>query len=169
MELRVLNYFLTVAEEGNITKAAEILHITQPTLSRQLMELEHELGTTLFIRGKRQITLTDDGILFQQRSKEIMQLVHKTENEFREQRELIGGVISLGCVESRTSCMLMEQVKEFSQKYPGVRFDLFNGYSDDIKDKIDRGLIDCGLLLEPVEISKYDFLRLKGEEVWGGL
>lgn len=103
MDVRVLRYFLTVAKVGNITNAAEILHITQPTLSRQLMDLEEELGTSLFTRGKRQITLTDSGLLFQQRAKEIVSLLEKTERDLAEQKDLVGGVVSIGCVESTVS------------------------------------------------------------------
>lgn len=167
MELRVLKYFLAVAYEGNITRAAEMLHITQPTLSRQLMELEEQIGTTLFIRGKRHITLTEEGILFERRAKEITDLVEKTENEFGEKRELAGGVISIGCVENLASERLMGFIKEFSAKYSKVRFDLYNGYSDDIKEKMDRGIVDIGLLCEPIEISKYNFARIDLDEPWG--
>lgn len=167
MELRVINYFLTVAQEGNITRAANILHITQPTLSRQLMDLESELNTTLFTRGKRQITLTEDGILFQQRAKEIIGLVRKTKDEFYNQSCLTGGVISIGLIESKSSRIMMDFIDIFHQRYPDVRFDLYNGYSDDIKEKTDKGIIDLGLLLEPVEFSKYDFFRLNIEEEWG--
>ena len=169
MELRVLRYFLTVAREGNITKAAEILHITQPTLSRQLMELEEELRTNLFMRGKRHITLTNEGLLLNQRAKEIIELADKTEREFMEQKNLIGGVISIGCVESMAALVLPELLEAFSMKYPQVQYDLYNAYADDIKEKLDKGLIDIGLLLEPVERSKYDFIRLPQQERWGVL
>ena len=169
MELRILRYFLAVVREGNITKAAEILHITQPTLSRQLKELEEELGTNLFIRGKREIKLTDEGLLLDQRAKEIIELADKTERQFMEHKNLIGGVISIGCVESRATLFLPELLEKFSIKYPQVQYDLYNGYADDIKEKIDKGLIDIGLLLEPVEISKYDFIRLPHKERWGVL
>ena len=169
MELRILRYFLAVVREGNITKAAEILHITQPTLSRQLKELEEELGTNLFIRGKREIKLTDEGLLLDQRAKEIIELADKTERQFIEHKNLIGGVISIGCVESRATLFLPELLEKFSKKYPQVQYDLYNGYADDIKEKIDKGLIDIGLLLEPVEIWKYDFIRLPHNERWGVL
>lgn len=169
MELRILRYFLAVVREGNITKAAEILHITQPTLSRQLKELEEELGTNLFIRGKREIKLTDEGLLLDQRAKEIIELADKTERQFMEHKNLIGGVVSIGCVESRATLFLPELLEKFSIKYPQVQYDLYNGYADDIKEKIDKGLIDIGLLLEPVEISKYDFIRLPQKERWGVL
>lgn len=169
MELRVLKYFLTVAREGNITKAAEVLHITQPTLSRQLMELEEELGTILFYRGKRNITLTEAGMLFQKRAEEITGLVRKTEEEFETQKKFMGGVINIGCVESLTSKLLIDVIEDFSKEYPNLRYDLYNGFADDIKYKIDKGLIDIGLLLEPVEVYKYDFIKLPYDDNWGVL
>lgn len=167
MELRVLKYFLVTAQEKNITKAAEILHITQPTLSRQLMELEEELNTTLFIRGKREITLTNDGIFLKERAEEIIELSEKTKKDFANQKEKLTGTISIGCVEAISVDILIKAIENFSKKYPNVNFDLYNGYGNDIKEKIDKGLIDIGLVLEPAEISKYDFLRLFQKEKWG--
>lgn len=169
MELRVLRYFLAVANEGNMTKAAEALHITQPTLSRQLMDLENELGSALFYRGKRAVTLTEDGLLFKQRAQEIVELADKAKREFVERHDLINGVISIGCVETMGSRLLADLIIKFHDKYPHVQFDLYNGYSDDIKDRIDKGLLDIGLLMVPVEITKYDFMRLNQKDVWGVL
>ncbi|WP_413371956.1 LysR family transcriptional regulator [Paenibacillus taichungensis] len=167
MDIRVLKYFLTVANVGNITKAAEILHITQPTLSRQLMDLEEELGSRLFIRGKRQITLTDSGLLFQQRVKEIIFLLDKTERDLAEQKDLIGGVVSIGCVESTVSRALPELLEEFSNRHPRVQYELYSADGDDIREKLDRGNIDIGIFLEPIEAAKYEFIRLPYEEKWG--
>lgn len=167
MDIRVLKYFLTVANVGNITKAAEILHITQPTLSRQLMDLEEELGTRLFIRGKRQITLTDSGLLFQQRVKEIISLLDKTERDLAEQKDLIGGVVSIGCVESTVSRALPELLEEFSNRHPRVQYELYSADGDDIREKLDRGNIDIGIFLEPIEAAKYEYIRLPYEEKWG--
>ncbi|WP_145321745.1 LysR family transcriptional regulator [Paenibacillus xylanexedens] len=167
MDVRVLRYFLTVAKAGNITKAAEILHITQPTLSRQLMDLEEELGTRLFIRGKRQITLTDSGLLFQQRVKEIVSLLDKTERDLAEQKDLIGGVVSVGCVESTVSRVLPELLEEFSNRHPMVQYELYSADGDDIREKLDRGNIDIGILLEPIETAKYEYIRLPYQEKWG--
>lgn len=169
MELRVLRYFLTVAQEGNITKAAEILHITQPTLSRQLAQLEEELGIRLFIRGKKQITLTEEGFLLQMRAQEIVGLVDKTESEFTNCQAKVGGIVSIGCVESIGTLILPELLSSFARNYPNVKFDIYNGYGDDIKDKIDKGLVDIGFVLEPIETSKYSFIRLNQREVWGVL
>lgn len=169
MELRTLRYFLTTANEGNITKAAEILHVTQPTLSRQLMELERELGTTLIIRGKKGVTLTDDGLFFRQRAEEIVELADRAEKAFVERDGAISGVVSIGATEAIGSRMLAKIMKRFSEKYPLVQFHLYNEMADNIKDKIDKGLVDIGLLLEPVDTSKYEYVRLSQKETWGVL
>lgn len=167
MDIRILRYFLTVAKEGNITKAAEILHITQPTLSRQLMDLESELGTNLFIRGKRQITLTDSGILYQQRANEIVSLLDKTVRDLKEQKNLVGGVVSIGCVESIASKILPDVLEKFSAQHPKVQYELYSADGDDIREKLDRGNIDIGILLEPIETAKYDYICLPFQEKWG--
>lgn len=167
MDVRVLRYFLTIAKVGNITKAAEVLHITQPTLSRQMMDLEEEMGTSLFIRGKRQITLTQNGLLFQQRMKEIVALLDKTERDLSEQNNLVAGVVSIGCVETTASRMLPKILAEFNGKYPMVQYEIYSADGDDIRDKLDSGSIDMGVLLEPVEAAKYDYIRLPFIEEWG--
>lgn len=167
MELRVLKYFLTVAQEKNITKAAEILHITQPTLSRQLIELEEELNVKLFIRGKRNITLTNNGLFLKERAEEILTLSEKTKSDFLNNKNIIKGIISIGCVEAECIKDFVETVKIFQNKYPNVQFDLYNGYGDDIIEKIEKGIVDIGVVLEPIDISKYDFIKLSQKEKWG--
>lgn len=169
MELRVLRYFLMVAREENITKAAEILHITQPTLSRQLMQLEEELGTQLFVRGKNRIQLTEDGMLLRRRAEDIVDLADKTEKEFLQREETISGDIYLGAGETYHIHLLAGVMKHFHELYPQVKYHMHSGNADDIKEQIDKGLIDIGLLTEPVQIEKYDFIRLPGKEVWGVL
>ncbi|MDR3595845.1 LysR family transcriptional regulator [Clostridium sp.] len=169
MEIRVLKYFLTVAREESITKGAEILHITQPTLSRQLMQLEEELKVQLFIRGKTKITLTDEGMLLRRRAEEILDLVDKTEMEFSEQDDLISGEIFIGAGETNAMHVLANLIKKFNKEYPQVKYNLYSGNADDIKERIDKGLIDIGLLTEPVNIEKYDFIRLPNKETWGVL
>lgn len=169
MELRTLRYFLAAAQEENITRAAELLHITQPTLSRQMMDLERKLGTTLMLRGKNGLTLTDDGIFFRQRAEEIIELADRLEQVFVEKNTDVSGVISIGATESVGSRLFAKLVKQFFDKYPLVRFDLYNEMADYIKDRMDKGLIDVGLLLEPIDTSKYDFLRLSQKETWGVL
>jgi DNA-binding transcriptional LysR family regulator len=166
MELRMLRYFLTVAREGNITSAADILHITQPTLSRQMMQLEEELSTQLFFRGKRKIILTEAGLLLRQRAEEILTLMDKTEMELAQ--NLIGGTISVGSVESVVSSQnLSELIRMFHSVYPQVTFNIYSGNANDIKEKIDKGLLDIGLLLTPVDYEKYDFIKLPEQERWG--
>ncbi len=167
MDLRLLEYFLAVARVGNITKAAEQLHVTQPTISRQLTDLEEDLGVALLDRGRRQVTLTDAGVLFQQRAEEIITLMEKTRRDLEDQSGRLGGTVVLGCVESCASRMLPEALAEFSRIHPGVRFELYSADGDDIREKLDRGELDLGVLLEPIEAAKYDYIRLPYWETWG--
>lgn len=167
MELRVLRYFLAVSEEGSVTRAAKRLHMTQPTLSRQLMELEKELSIPLFARGKKALHLTENGFLFQQRAKEILQLADKAKREMAEAGALVGGVVSVACVESLASRLLAELLYAFRARYPYVQYELYSADGNDIREKLDRGGVDLGILLEPVEAAKYDFFRLPVEETWG--
>ena len=166
MEIRVLRYFLTVVREESITRASEILHITQPTLSRQIAQMEEEVGVKLFVRGKRKITLTNEGILLRRRAEEILQLVDKTEKELIEQEEQVEGKISIGCGEIASVQMLPKLIESFRQKYPLVNFDIFTATADIVKEQMDKGLLDIGLLLEPVDMEKYDFIRLDEKEKW---
>ncbi len=166
MDTRVLKYFLTVVREENITKAAEILHITQPTLSRQLAKMEEDLGTQLFIRGKKGITLTSEGVLFRRRAEEIVELAEKAEQELLENDLLIDGEISIGCGELAAVQLIPKLFKSFKEKYPNVHLSLYTGNADQIKQRMDSGLIDIGILLEPAEIDKYKFIRLNVVENW---
>mgnify|MGYP000015322540 FL=1 len=167
MELRVLKYFLTVADEGNITRAADILHVTQPTLSRQLIELEDELGTALLIRGKRSVTLTDEGFLFKQQAEMIVELSDKLEHTFKDKEDVVCGTIRIGASEAVGCRALALYMKEFREKYPDVQFDLYNGMADNIKEMLERGLLDLGLVLEPVDTAKFEYVRLPQKETWG--
>lgn len=167
MENRVLKYFLVVAREENITKAAEILHISQPALSRQLMQLEEELGAKLFIRGKRNITLTDEGLYLRQKAQEIIDLTEKIEQEFANGITSLNGVISVGMGETAASSFLADSIYEFREKYPDVRFEIIAGNADGTKELLDKGLLDIGILLEPTDFSKYEFLRLPVKDTWG--
>ena len=166
MEIRVLRYFLTVVREESITKAADVLHITQPTLSRQLSQMEEEVGVKLFNRGSRRITLTNEGILLRRRAEEILQLVDKTEKELIEQEEQVEGKISIGCGEIAAVQVLPNLIKTFREKYPQVTFDIFTATADLVKEQMDKGLLDIGLLLEPVDMEKYDLIRLEVKEKW---
>lgn len=165
MELRILRYFLTVVREENISRAAKILHVTQPTLSRQIAQLEVELGTQLFIRSK-QLILTDAGIMLRRRAEEVVQLMDKIEDEFKGQDEL-AGIISIGCGGQYSASYLLEIMAGFQKKYPKVQYEFYTNDADHIKERLDQGLLDFGLLLEPIEMTKYDYLRMKTRERWG--
>ena len=168
MELRLLKYFLAVAREENITAAAESLHITQPTLSKQLMELEDEIGKKLFIRGKRKIILTEDGILLRKRAGEIINLVDKTEAELKESdNELISGDIYIGAGETDGIRTIAKVSSKLQKKYPNIHYHLFSGDSDDVLEKLDKGLIDFGILIEPSDIKKYGYIKLPTYDTWG--
>ena len=166
MEIRVLRYFLAVVREQSITKAADVLHITQPTLSRQLAQMEDEIGVRLFERGSRKITLTNEGLLLRRRAEEILQLVDKTEKELIEQDEQVEGKITIGCGEIGAVQLLPDLFESFHEKYPLVTFDIYSATADHVKEQMERGLVDIGLLLEPIDIEKYDFIRLDMKERW---
>ncbi len=168
MELRVLRYFLAVAREGSITRAAEKLHITQPTLSRQLMQLEEDLGASLFHRNNHRITLTEDGMLLKRRAQELLELAEKTQREFQSMEEL-SGEIAIGCGETRNMAFLSDLMVSFREQHPLVQFRIRTATADDVKERIEKGLLDMGLLLEPVETSHYDSIRMPQEENWGAL
>lgn len=157
---------MTVVWEQSITKASDVLHITKPTLSRQLAQLEEEIGVKLLHRGARKITLTNEGLLLRSRAEEILQLVDKTEKELLEQEEQVEGKITIGCGEIASVQLLPELFERFHEKYPLVNFDLYTATADHVKDQMDRGLADVGLLLEPIDIEKYDFIRLDKKERW---
>lgn len=167
MEFRVLKYFLMVAREENITKAAALLHLTQPTLSRQLMQLEAELGVKLFHRSKHSIILTEDGMLLKRRAQEIVSLSDKTVQELSHKEDVLSGEIAIGCGETKNMLFLSEQIKKFRQKYPLVQFSIHSAIADDIKERIEKGVLDIGLLMEPVDVGKYEFIRMPQKEKWG--
>lgn len=166
MELRVLQYFLAAAREENITKAAALLHITQPTLSRQLMQMEEELGVKLFRRGKHNILLTEEGMLLWRRAQEIVDLAEKTAKELKHGEENISGEISIGCGETQNMKPLSEMIASFREKYSDVSFNIYTTIADDVKERLENGLLDMGLLLEPVEISRYHYIRMPMKEKW---
>ncbi len=167
MELRVLKYFLMAAREENITRAASLLHVTQPTLSRQLMQLEEELGVELFHRSNHSIILTEDGMLLKRRAQEIVSLADKTEQEFLHRGEELAGEIAIGCGETGNMSFLSERMAEFRKKHPLVRFQIHSAGADDIKERMEKGLADMGLLIEPVDIGRYEFIRMQKKEQWG--
>lgn len=169
MEIRVLKYFLLVAREENITKAANLLHLTQPTLSRQLMQLEEELGVQLFRRSKHRIILTEEGMLLRRRAEEIVALADKTRDDLQRRGEQLSGTVAVGSGELRSSRFLTQLLTAFQRENPLVSFSIYSGNSDNIKERIERGLLDIGLLQEPVDIAKYSFVRTPGREQWGVL
>ena len=168
MELRNLRYFLTVVEASSISQAAKILNITQPTLSRQLKELEIELGAELFKREPKGVKLTEDGIFLKNRSEEILSLASKTQQEFdnKKQQELAGH-ITIGCVEADNSDTLAMILEELTQDYPRVTFHISSGTSEDITERLDKGLLDIAILLEPISVENYEKLSLPRTERWG--
>lgn len=166
MELRVLKYFLTVAQEGTITKAAEILHVTQPTLSRQLKQLEDDLGTSLMIRTNSQITLTEAGLLLEQRAKEILELADRTSHDLRHRKSSFGGTVSIGHAGVFPSTYISHIIRAYRDEYPDNEFYLYSSCAENIKDRVDKGLSAVALVSEPVESSKYDYILLKQEWQW---
>ena len=168
MDFRILRYFLTVAKEQSFTKAAEQLHITQPTLSRQMAELEEELNTRLFERTNRRIVLTEAGMLLRRRAEELVSLADKIQQEFQGGDDELMGLISIGSgVSAAVSESLPKFLQDYTRNYPQVRFELRTGTAAVIKDQLDKGLLDIGILMEPIEVEKYDFVRLPQKEVWG--
>ena len=167
MEFRVLRYFLTVAREGSITAAANSLHLTQPTLSRQLQDLEKELGQKLFVRGKYKVSLTPEGMMLRKRAEEIVDMVDKTESEFRAIKEIIGGDIYIGCGETESMKYVAEVMTELQSHYPEIKFHIYSGNAEDVTEKLDRGLLDFGILIQPIDLSRYDTLTIPHKNVWG--
>lgn len=167
MELRVLRYFLAVAREQSITAAAETLHITQPTLSKQLRELEEELGKKLFTRGNRKITLTEEGMFLRKRAQEIVELADKTEANFAAGVGSVSGDIFIGSGETGAVRYLGRTFYKMRSIYPGVRFHLFSGNGEDVSDRLDKGLIDFALFVGMTDLKKYDYLKLPYSHRWG--
>ena len=167
MELRVLKYFLSVARTGSMTAAARSLHVTQPTLSRQLQDLEYELGKKLFVRGSHHVCLTRDGMLLRQRAEEIMEIVSQTEAEFYANSRAVAGDIYIGCGESQALSLMAEIVNIFHSDHPQIRFHLHSGNAEDVTERLDRGILDFGILIQPTDISRYDSLPLPLKDNWG--
>ncbi|QNM05297.1 LysR family transcriptional regulator [Qiania dongpingensis] len=167
MELRVLNYFLAIAREENITRAAQSLHVTQPVLSRQMMQLEEELGVKLFTRSNHRINLTEDGMLLKRRAQELVTLAEKTRREFIRNEKDLAGEITIGSGEFRSTRIFSQVMTSFQKKHPLVRFRIYSGNAENIGDYIERGLLDMGVMGEPVDIRKYDFATIPEKETWG--
>lgn len=167
MDIRVLEYFLAVAREQTISGAAMSLHMTQPPLSKQLMELERELGKQLFLRGKRRITLTKEGMLLRKRAEEIVSLVEKTKAEVSAPDEGISGDLYIGGGETEGMRLIVQTAQQVQRRYPAIRFHFSSGDGYDVTERLDQGLIDFGTLIEPFDMGKYDYLRLPSPDTWG--
>lgn len=169
MELRVLQYFLAVAREQSISGAAGSLYLSQPTLSRQLKDLEDELGKQLFIRGNRKITLTEEGMLLRKRAEEILDLVEKTENEITTPDEIITGEVYIGAGETDAVRIIARVAEKVQEDHPQIKFHIFSGDSLDVIERLNKGLIDFGVLFEPVDLSKFEHIPMPVSDTWGVL
>lgn len=166
MELRALNDFLAIAREENITRAAESLHITQPSLSKQLMDLEQELGKKLLVRGKRKVTLTENGVLLRKRADEIVALLEKTEQEIGSERKELSGEVAIGGMFTPT---VLETAAALRKKHPGIQYHFYSSDATDVTERLDHGSLDFAVLLEPVDTSKYEYISLPDTSSWGVL
>lgn len=167
MEIRVLRYFLAIAREGSITNAANFLHVTQPTVSRQIHDLEEELGQKLFTRGSHNMTLTAEGMILRKRAEEIVSMVDKTEAEFGCMENSIGGDIYIGGGETDAVKLVAQVAKELRECYPGIRYHLYSGNSDDVTERLNKGLLDFGILIQPADITQYDYINIPAKDTWG--
>ncbi|MBW5396236.1 LysR family transcriptional regulator [Brachyspira pilosicoli] len=167
MEIRVLKYFLTTIREGNITKAAKYLNLTQPNLSRQINMLERDIGHKLFERKHNNIILTPEGILLKKRAEEIINMVDKTRAEFNFTDKVIAGDIFIGAGETWAMSLVASVMKDVQNDYPHIRYNIYSGNFQDITEKLDKGLLDFGLLIDPADLSKYDYLKIPLKDTWG--
>ncbi len=169
MELRVLHYFLAIAREENMTKASQMLHVSQPALSRQMRQLEEELGVKLFVRGNHNIALTEDGLLLKRRAQELLSLADKTKRDFINKDAELSGEVAIGSGEFCSTRELAKIIVAFREKHPLVQFRIYSGNADNIQDYIGRGHLDLGVMGEPVDIRKYEFVSMPVKEKWGVL
>lgn len=167
MEIRVLRYFLAIAKEGSITGAAASLHMTQPTLSRQLKDLEQHLGKALFVRSSHHVVLTDEGILLRKRAEEIIEMVDKLEAEFQSMEETVRGDVYIGGGETEAMKHIAHGVKQLQLNYPDIKYHLYSGNAEDVTQRLDKGLLDFGILIQPVNIAKYNYIHIPATDVWG--
>lgn len=167
MEIRVLRYFLAVAREGNITGAANLLHLTQPTLSRQIKDLEEELGHQLLIRKSHRVVLTQEGVLLRKRAEEILSMVDKTEAEFASMENTVTGDVYIGGGETQAIRQVAELIRGIRERYPGIHYHLHSGNAEDVTDRLDKGLLDFGILIQPADITKYDYINFPAKDIWG--
>ena len=169
MDTRILKYFITVAQEENITKAAEILHTSQPNLSRQLADLENEIGRKLFDRGNRRIQLTEEGMFLYKRAQEIIELLERTETELSSFDDLVTGDVYIGAAETHAMRMVAHQIQAIRDVYPQVLFHIFSNSTVEVTEQLDKGLLDFGIVVDPVNPKKYNHLTLPAADTWGVL
>lgn len=169
MEIRVLQYFLTIVREESFTKAAEVLHLTQPTLSRQIKELEASLGKPLLIRGKRKVSLTEYGMLLRQRAEEIVKLAEKAEMELMASDISLTGDIYIGSGETEGIRFIIQAIKKMQEVHPKVKFHLYSGNADDVTDRLEKGLLDFGLLIHSPNMEQYHNIKIPTHDTWGVL
>ena len=167
IETRLLHYFLAIAREQNITRAADTLHVTQSTLSKQMMDLETQLGKKLFIRGKRKITLTEEGNFLRNRGQQILELMDSTESAFKTDGELISGDINIACGETAAMDFITEIYCQLHERYPNVKLHIHSGDADTIRERLDKGLADIGLMIGVIKEEKYDYLNIHRNDVFG--
>lgn len=167
MNLKVLRYFLEIAKTENISKAADNLYITQPALSRHIMELENELGVKLFTRDKRRLQLTEEGALLVKRSEEILFLVNKTAEEFSSSKDIISGSVYIGGGETSAMRLIFQAAKKVKDEHPDISFNIFSGDYSDVKAYLDKGLIDFGIFVEPANLTEYETIELPIKDTWG--
>ena len=167
MELRVLNYFLTVAREGGLTGASEVLHVTQPTMSRQIQELEEELGQKLFIRTTRSMVLTPEGMLLRKRAEEILEMAERTKSEFSAMGSTVAGDVLIGSGETFALKQITDLMAQIREEYPGIHFQIYSGNAEEVAERLEKGLLDFGVFVEPADISRYNSIRLPVLDTWG--
>ncbi|GAB1154319.1 LysR family transcriptional regulator [Paenibacillus illinoisensis] len=167
MDVRVLRYFLAIAREGNMTKAAHLLHLTQPTLSRQIKELELELGKKIFVRSSHNIVLTEEGLLLRKRAEEIVDMMEKLESEFQSMEETVRGDVYIGGGETDAMKQIARLVRNIQEQFPEIRYHLYSGNEDDVTERLDKGLLDFGILIQPADLSKYNYVNIPAKDVWG--
>lgn len=167
MEIRILRYFLEIAREGNMSRAGEYLHVSQPTLSKQMKELETELGKKLFKRGSTSLSLTNEGMLLRKRAEDILDMVDKTTDEFKALNNITGGEIHIGCAESHQIKYLAKIIKKFREKYPLFCYHITSGNTEQVTERLDKGLFDFAFIVEPPDLSKYNYLEIPETNTWG--
>lgn len=169
MELRVLRYYLTICREGTMSKAAELLHLTQPTLSRQIADLERELGCVLLERHSRSVVPTEKGLYLRRRAEEIVALADQTVADFALNDEIIEGDVYIGAGESQGLSLIAARIRAFRERYPHVRFHLHSGNSIDVLERLEHGSADFAVLMSYPEINRYEHIRLAATDQWGVL